>query len=81
MARARQGSDAYHLYEESGRCCPPRCIGFWWLINAIVMQVVGVIVAIMQLSDECKGDDWFGCIFEVHIDIFDIDWSKVFGMD
>jgi hypothetical protein len=79
VARARVGSDAYHLYEESGRCCPPRCIGFWWLLNAIAMQAVGALIAIMQLSEHCKDDAWMECIFDKNFEFFDIDWDKVFA--
>lgn len=73
-------SDAYHLYIESGKCCPPRCIGFWWLVNAILMQTLGALVAIMQLSDECKDNSWMECIFNTHLD-FDIDWERIFSVE
>ena len=77
VARSTVGTDAYHLYIESGRCCPPRCIGVWWLINAIAMQIVGALVAIMQLSDDCRDDAWIECIFSTHLE-FNIDWNNLF---
>lgn len=77
VARSPVGSDAYHLYLESGRCCPPRCIGTWWLINSIAMQIIGALVAIMQLSDDCHDDAWMECIFNTHFD-FNINWDKIF---
>lgn len=77
VAQVRVGSDAYHLYVESGRCCPPRCIGVWWLINAIAMQAFGALVAIMQLSEDCKDDAWMECIFNTHFE-FNINWDEIF---
>lgn len=78
VTQTNVNSDAYHLYIESGRCCPPRCIGAWWLINALIMQVVGALIAIMQLSDECKDNGWLECIFHTHLNLNEIDWGRLF---
>jgi hypothetical protein len=78
VAKNIVGSDAYHLYVESGRCCPPRLIGMWWLINAIFMQIIGASIALMQLSHECEGDAWLECIFSTHLDL-DVLWDKIFS--
>ncbi|KAL7578070.1 hypothetical protein ACA910_015005 [Epithemia clementina (nom. ined.)] len=86
VIRSRRGSDSYTLYEESGRCCPPRCVGVWWLILAITMQLVGLYLALILMSDECEDKGWFECIFHSRLDLqfdefdwwpddWDIDWN------
>lgn len=66
---SRPGSDAYSLYEESGRCCPPRLIGFVWLIIATLMQLTGIYIALILTSDECSDLGWFQCIFKSRLEL------------
>ena len=69
-------SDAYAAYEESGRCCPPRAIGVWWLILAIGMQLIGLYLALILMSEECQDHGWFSCIFhsKFDLDFIQFDW-------
>jgi Peptidase M50B-like len=71
IVRSQRGSDSYSLYEESGRCCPPRCIGIMWLITAIVMQLFGLWMALILMSEECEDQGWFECVFHTRLDLFD----------
>ena len=76
ILRNREGSDAYALYEESGRCCPPRCIGVWWLLLAVAMQLIGMYLALILMSDECNDKGWIECIFHSRLDLHfeEFDW-------
>lgn len=76
IVRSRPGSDSYAMYEESGRCCPPRCVGVWWLLLAVAMQILGIYLALILMSDECEDKGWFECIFRSRLDLqFDeFDW-------
>ena len=69
IIRSRPGSDSYALYEETGRCCPPRCIGIWWLFLAIVMQLTGLWLALILMSEECGDRGWFECVFHSKLDL------------
>mmetsp|Transcript_7674 Transcript_7674/g.10046 ORF Transcript_7674/g.10046 Transcript_7674/m.10046 type:complete len:274 (+) Transcript_7674:364-1185(+) len=76
ILRSVPGSDAYTLYEESGRCCPPKCVGVWWMLLAIVMQMVGIYLALILLCEECEDQGWFECIFhsKLNLRFQDFDW-------
>ena len=74
ICHSRPGSDAYAAYEETGRCCPPRCIGVMWLLLAIAMQVFGVILALALMSEECYDKSWWQCVFHTRFDVWD-DWD------
>ena len=69
--RTQKGSDAYNLYEETGRCCPSRCISTWWLILAIGMQIIGLVMGIKLMSGECEKSGWFECVFKTRLDVPD----------
>lgn len=69
ILRSHPGSDAYSLYEESGRCCPPRCIGCWWLFWAIVMQLAGIWIALILSSDECRDQGFWQCMIRSRLDL------------
>ena len=68
VVRTQVGSDAYNLYEETGRCCPPRCIGAWWLILAIAMLIFGLVMGIKLMSEECEQTGWFECVFHTKLE-------------
>ena len=69
ILRSRPGSDAYTIYEESGKCCPPRCIGFVWLVVAVLLQFIGVLLALILMSDTCQDQGWFECTFRSRFDL------------
>jgi len=54
-------SDAYACYEQCP-CCLPRCVGVQWAILNIVLQLTGIWIAMVQLSDECENAGWWECI-------------------
>ena len=76
IVRSNPESDAYTIYEESGRCCPPRLVGTWWLLLAIVMQLSGLYVALILMCDQCQDMGWFECIFRSKMDLHvqEFDW-------
>jgi len=78
VVRSQEGSDAYNLYEETGRCCPPRCIGAWWLILAIVMQITGLVMGVKLMGEECEEAGWFECVFHTKFDFEFPDWDLDF---
>jgi hypothetical protein len=43
-------------------CCLPKCIGMQWAIINIVLQLFGVWVALVQMTDECNNKDWMECL-------------------
>ncbi|KAL7511825.1 hypothetical protein ACHAXN_008755 [Cyclotella atomus] len=55
-------SDAYACYEQKCNCCLPKCIGMQWAIINIVLQLFGVWVALVQMTDECNNKDWMECL-------------------
>lgn len=75
VLRSMERSDAYTLYEESGRCCLPRCIGTWWLFIAISLQILGLWIALILLSDECDHTGWIECVFHTNVDDLKFDWN------
>lgn len=82
------GSDA-HACHQICPCCLPRCVGIQWCIMAILMQILGVWLALTLMSEDCEDKSWGECVsehgpisfaFEVpewfeHNDI-DFDWDK-----
>ena len=75
VVRVSPGSDAYALYEEYGRCCLPRCVGFSWFLTAILLQIAAFIMDFMLLSEECENQGWFECIFDTRVDFHDWKWD------
>ena len=76
IVRSVPGSDSYAMYEESSRCCQPRCVGITWLITAIILQLLGIWLALILMSDECEEDGWFECVFHSK---FDLDFPDMEG--
>lgn len=54
-------SDAYACYEICP-CCLPKSVGIQWAICNIILQLTGIWVAMVQLSDECENRGWWECI-------------------
>lgn len=54
-------SDAYACYEECP-CCMPRCVGIQWAMLNIVLQLTGIWIAMVQLSDDCEDEGWWDCL-------------------
>lgn len=76
ILRSQPGSDAYALYEESGRIFPPRCVGVYWLLIAIVLQILGIWLTLILMSEECEDLGWFECIFDSKLELegLEFDW-------
>lgn len=68
ILRSRPGSDSYTIYEESGKCCPPRCIGLIWFVMAALLQITGVLLALILMSDSCREKGWFECTIRSRFD-------------
>ena len=54
-------SDAYACYEICP-CCMPKCVGMQWAACNIILQILGIWIAMVQLSDECQDSGWWECI-------------------
>ena len=54
-------SDAYACYEMYP-CCLPKFVGLQWAILNIISQLLGIWIAMMQLSDACANLGWWECI-------------------
>jgi hypothetical protein len=76
ILRSRPGSDSYDLYEQSGKCCPPRCIATVWLFVAVILQLFAVWLALILMSEECEDEGWFECVFDskLDLDLEEFDW-------
>ena len=75
IVRSNPQSDAYAMYEESGRCCLPRCWGVQWVLWAILFQLIGFWLALILISDECQDCGWWECLFQSK---FDLDFPELF---
>lgn len=53
---------AYACYDEVCPCCLPKCVGIQWAMCNIVLQLAGIWIAMVQLSDECENMGWWDCI-------------------
>mmetsp|Transcript_31221 Transcript_31221/g.47830 ORF Transcript_31221/g.47830 Transcript_31221/m.47830 type:complete len:273 (+) Transcript_31221:127-945(+) len=88
VTRTIPGSDAYALYEESGKYCKPKCVGIQWFIIAVFLQLFGIWLALVLMSEECQDRRWTECVlsdrpFEFFDDLFDdidlnLDFDKWF---
>lgn len=63
VVRTIEGSDAYAAYEESNRCCYPKFIGTQWLVVAIFLQLFGIWLGVVLMSEECDDLGWMECAF------------------
>ena len=62
VVREVKGSDAYACSTEVWPCCFPRCIGLQWAALAITFQLIGIWVALLEMSEECKELGWVQCL-------------------
>lgn len=62
VVREVEGSDAHACSTEVWPCCSPRCVGVQWAFLAIVFQLIGIWIALVEMSDECEGLGWFECL-------------------
>jgi hypothetical protein len=64
VIRTVPGSDAYACHKEVAccKCCAPQCVGLQWIIIAFTLQVVGVWIAMIEMSNECDELGWFQCL-------------------
>jgi len=75
VLRSTPGSDAYAMYEESARCCAPKCWGVQWLVFAIIFQILGFWIALILISDECEDLGWFECLLDSKFDLDYAGWK------
>jgi hypothetical protein len=72
VVREIEGSDAYACSKEVWPCCKPQCIGVQWAFLAICFQLIGIWVALVQMSEECEDLGWFQCLnLSVDFEFFD----------
>lgn len=62
VMRSVSGSDAHACSTEVWICCAPQFIGFQWAIMAIAFQIIGIWIAIVEMSEECVDLGWFQCL-------------------
>jgi hypothetical protein len=62
VIRAVKGSDSYACANEVWPCCVPRCIGIQWAFLAIFFQLIGIWIALVEMSEECEELGWFQCL-------------------
>ena len=75
VLRDVKGSDANACATQVWPCCPPRCIGCQWAMLAICFQMIGIWIAIVEMSDECEDLGWFQCL-DLSVDFDDFDWFE-----
>eukprot|EP00797_Seminavis_robusta_P017777 Sro265_g102870.2 (253) ;mRNA; r:59370-60128 len=74
--RTIEHSDAYACYKEVWPCCLPKCIGIQWAIFAICCQLLGIWIALAEMSDECQDSTWWGCLADGDgVDWGDHEWD------
>jgi Peptidase M50B-like len=77
VIRSIQGSDASACHREVCPCCVPKCIGFQWAILAILSQLTGIWIALVEMSEECEDKGWFECLGLMNVDNwFDQDFTN-----
>lgn len=73
VVREVEGSDAHACATEVFPWCSPRCVGIQWVIVAVVCQLIGIWIAIVEMSEECENLGWFECLdLSVDVDNFDL---------
>lgn len=81
VVREVKGSDAHACSTEVWPCCAPRCVGIQWAILAIVFQLIGIWVAMVEMSEECDDLGWFQCLnLSMDFDDFDL-WERNWEFD
>jgi hypothetical protein len=82
VLRSVQGSDALACHNEIWPCCPPKCIGLQWAILAILCQLTGIYIALVEMSEECEDKGWFECLGLIDVqDWFDGDFTNDWKFD
>eukprot|EP00956_Cyclotella_meneghiniana_P026017 scaffold55476_cov22-Cyclotella_meneghiniana.AAC.3 len=74
LSRTVLHSDAYACYEQCN-CCLPKCIGMQWAIINILLQITGVWIALVQMSNECQDMEWIECLSG------DLQWDSPWEMN
>jgi hypothetical protein len=62
VVREVEGSDAYACSTEVFPWCSPRCVGIQWAFLAVVCQLIGIWIALVEMSEECENLGWFECL-------------------
>ena len=79
VEREIEGSDAYACHKEVWPCCAPRCIGLQWVCIAIVFQLMGIWIALVEMSEECENMGWLEClnvsVNAENFDFFERNWN------
>lgn len=75
VVREVRGSDAYACSKEVWPCCMPQCIGVQWAVLAICFQLIGIWVALVEMSFECEDLGWFEC-FNLSLDIQEFSFGE-----
>ena len=57
-----EGSDAHACHSQVWPCCHPQLIGFQWAVLAIVCQMIGIWISLLQMSEECDSLGWSQCL-------------------
>lgn len=71
VLREIKGSDAHACTKEVWPWCAPQCIGVQWAMLAIAFQLIGIWIALVEMSEECVDLGWFECLnLSVDIDDF-----------
>jgi len=79
ILRALKGSDSYACSEEVWTGCNPKCIGLQWAVLAIFFQLLGMWLALVEMSNECEDLGWFECL---HLSVdFDFELGDNFDFD
>ena len=72
IVRSVHGSDAYACYMEVCPCCLPRCVGIQWALLAIACQLLGIWIALVEMSQACDDRGWLECL---HVEVDWGDWD------
>lgn len=75
---AIEGSDAHACTSQVWPCCHPQTIGLQWAFMAILFQLVGIWVSLLQMSHECEDLSFSKCLsvgFGAGVEDTDIDFE------
>mmetsp|Transcript_8555 Transcript_8555/g.20609 ORF Transcript_8555/g.20609 Transcript_8555/m.20609 type:complete len:294 (+) Transcript_8555:233-1114(+) len=59
---AIEGSDAHACTSQVWPCCHPQTIGLQWAFMAILFQLIGIWVSLLQMSHECNNLTFTHCL-------------------
>jgi hypothetical protein len=74
IKRTVLNSDAYACYEQCP-CCLPKCVGMQWAFLNILLQILGIWIALVQMGDSCENKSWFECLSGDFV--WDFDGDKI----